>query len=885
MKMEIRRNTTISENVDVQDPLLPEVDFTEEELSIIDAAQIAGNYLKAPNGEDTLLNPKQWVQVRTSAFKDWFGDWEINPDSASKVLDQNGEPRVMYHGSRSRFNEFDIEKSGRSGKMGNLGFWFTGMESFAQNFAKEILWGNEEHVITYNTFLALKNPKVYDRIDVEKEKELLKQNLTPIREEIQELKDRWKGVDNDWCAYEAFNKAVNNMFHNEEVKEYYANRTLASRDAINDGERLSDLLVQDKLISDKLVELIYSDPYEQLNTDLYKIAGMNAHAANVGGLGMAIDNEKDIIAMFKKDLASNGFDGIIIRGTKYDKHLADGENDQYVVFTSNQIKSAENNIGSFSLNNDDIRYRFIGEKGAANMDKFEEASIRLNNLRVAKEMETSGKSPSSIKMATGWERGADEKWRYEQDDSQITFKFAEQNYGLYNQRIFSGDLKEFIYDYELFHTYPELNDYKICFEDFPDDDGTMGYVNGKEIHLRATTLADFTDIERRNIVNEFKKKYIIHEIQHLIQDIEGFASGNDPIPTIKDIIDFSNIHDEAVLIDSKRKDLEAKEALINNSSSKEDNRATTLEWIDVYKRSRSFQIKTGFKPDVFLAKCSDVDKYALYRYYRASGEVEARNVESRMEMTSEERRNRLAFETEDVIRKDQIFLYDNLGAASFSMKDLQAEIDNISDTLCITIDTINDYSDIESKSVSDLSEKRIAKGWYEPSTGKVVVVLPNVESISDLQATILHEVVAHKGLSGLLGDKLPYMMNHIYTHLPDEERIIIQQNAIDHYKGDTLIATEEYLAEKAEKGVFEPSVWIKIKSAIKDFFRSIGIKLTMKDYELNNLLWKGRESLSKEQTVTVEQKKDPASFSIDHIELPVMNAVHNRQMTEQTLMI
>ena len=45
---------------------------------------------------------------------------------------------------------------------------------------------------------------------------------------------------------------------------------------------------------------------------------------------------------------------------------------------------------------------------------------------------------------------------------------------------------------------------------------------------------------------------------------------------------------------------------------------------------------------------------------------------------------------------------------------------------------------------------RSAKGWYDPKTGEVTIVLPNAENVGDVQATILHEVVGHKGLRGLL---------------------------------------------------------------------------------------------------------------------------------------
>ena len=43
---------------------------------IVDEARVNGTYLKALNGKASNLNEKQWIQVRTKAFKDWFGDWE-----------------------------------------------------------------------------------------------------------------------------------------------------------------------------------------------------------------------------------------------------------------------------------------------------------------------------------------------------------------------------------------------------------------------------------------------------------------------------------------------------------------------------------------------------------------------------------------------------------------------------------------------------------------------------------------------------------------------------------------------------------------------------------------------------------------------------------------
>ncbi len=62
--------------------------------------------LIAPNGKQSNLTPEQYKLVRTPQFKAWFGDWENDPTNASKVIDDNGEPLVVYHGTLQKFNVF-----------------------------------------------------------------------------------------------------------------------------------------------------------------------------------------------------------------------------------------------------------------------------------------------------------------------------------------------------------------------------------------------------------------------------------------------------------------------------------------------------------------------------------------------------------------------------------------------------------------------------------------------------------------------------------------------------------------------------------------------------------------------------------------------------------
>lgn len=94
----------------------------EEQYILENAKRDSEGRLLAPNGKPSNLTEKQYVQVRTKAFKDWFGDWEkeytpqTNNKNVSKVVDENGEPLVVYHGTRSGFSTVDFNKSENQAK-------------------------------------------------------------------------------------------------------------------------------------------------------------------------------------------------------------------------------------------------------------------------------------------------------------------------------------------------------------------------------------------------------------------------------------------------------------------------------------------------------------------------------------------------------------------------------------------------------------------------------------------------------------------------------------------------------------------------------------------------------------------------------------------------
>jgi hypothetical protein len=89
--------------------------------------------LIAPNGKPSNLTHQQWNLVRTPAFKSWFGDWENDPKNASKVVDENGEPLVVYHGTKKVFTSF-YEKSYLGSQHQSLNYFTTSYKTSVDDY-------------------------------------------------------------------------------------------------------------------------------------------------------------------------------------------------------------------------------------------------------------------------------------------------------------------------------------------------------------------------------------------------------------------------------------------------------------------------------------------------------------------------------------------------------------------------------------------------------------------------------------------------------------------------------------------------------------------------------------------------------------------------------
>lgn len=411
-----------------------------------------GTFMKAPNGKPTNLDERQWLQVRTKNFLDWFGDWINNPEEASKVVDENGEPLVVYRASR---------------------------------------WA------------GLKNPPAFAS----------------------------KG------DYTIFDKSRNSSGF------FFTNKKSAEE----------------------------------------RYTGRNLRAFFLNSRNPDTSNNFNILQADREVSIGMGYDSVLFTP---DKEGVNGDNFEVKVFEPNQIKSATDNNGEFSSANDDINMFVIGEKGAAAFDAAEEASVRMDNLAVAVDMENSGKDALTIKQATGWERGADGKWRYEEMDLQINKKWFDKvkSMELSERRELSFKLKDIVDSNEisrLIQQYPLIASLTITVANgnfFDILQSTRGSYNPETNTLMLNFARVFLGDD---VTIESIRSTLMHEIQHLIQTEEGFAEGGNT-RVVEDRPEMKKLMQLSDTLKSKEDQLFAEE---NQDNIKLINQVETLgEYTEEYKR-------------------------------------------------------------------------------------------------------------------------------------------------------------------------------------------------------------------------------------------------------------------------------------------------------------
>lgn len=179
------------------------------------------------------------------------------------------------------------------------------------------------------------------------------------------------------------------------------------------------------------------------------------------------------------------------------------------------------------------------------------------------------------------------------------------------------------------------------------------------------------------------------------------------------------------------------------------------------------------------------------------------------------------------------------------------------------IQVVADPKELTSDNAEQQARMRRSKGFYDPATGKVVVVLPNNANVEDVAETVFHEVVAHKGLREMLGDEnYDAFCDEVYDHLKDDLKEEVDRETTRRferepekgYEHHRRVSVDELFGRMAEKGFedftkAERGIWAKLKAkvleAINKFLGALKLPKWIKlgDNELRYMLWRSHEKL------------------------------------------
>ena len=264
-------------------------------------------------------------------------------------------------------------------------------------------------------------------------------------------------------------------------------------------------------------------------------------------------------------------------------------------------------------------------------------SANLQTLREAQEMQKAGADMESIRKATGWHLGMEGKWRFEIDDSGLQLRGDAADLSNYTT------LGELVDAPELFEAYPQLKDVRLAFADL--EDGERGYFSSGD---NTIVLSE----ELRGAPEDT----LVHEIQHAIQDVEGFASGASPEYWARREYASGDLVTERLQREYDRTlnrlsradqnqyirymelERELDRLFLSDENSEDGKRYAKLE-AEQDALYEALYPNQWFRDLLDLSRrMTDAPGEYLRMYENTAGEIEARDAASRRRMTAEERR-------------------------------------------------------------------------------------------------------------------------------------------------------------------------------------------------------------------------------------------------------
>lgn len=301
-----------------------------------------------------------------------------------------------------------------------------------------------------------------------------------------------------------------------------------------------------------------------------------------------------------------------------------------------------------NLQREKVRFQIVGERGLQNSND----TYRKQQLETAKALKEAGADNRLLWETTGWYNTQD-GWKSELSDGKIidtTFPFESTEEGFEN-KVAKTKLENFYYNPSLYEFYPSLRDVEVIFYKEPETSSLNqdnGFVDGNKIFINDKNYG-FNEARENREAEKIHKgiQSLTHEIQHLIQGIEGFERGG-------------NENTFRRLVETQVRFVRN---LFNEGSNQSRTRAESI--MEHSGISRMLSIRFGENSTAshgrMLASMSEqgieqlIEDVSYYNYLRMAGEVEARNVAKRLSYTEEYKQSKSPLDTEEFYEKDKIY--------------------------------------------------------------------------------------------------------------------------------------------------------------------------------------------------------------------------------------
>ena len=260
-------------------------------------------YIHSIRDSESSVKPKFENVTKSQQFKRWFGDWEKKPNTASKIVNEDGTPRIIYHQTAAEFNVFSNANplAGRNDSETPNGF-------FAKDNDADIGVGGNKQMALYGD---MKKPLHFkDRAEA---KAWYSEHIDGYRG----LTEKLNKLDEEYQSKYDAQETANDEYYEQNYEAYVADDAEVTQKILENEDKLDDILEQWKETTDT----IRGELRELLDSYF-------------------IEND-------------SGYDGIIL---DFDGRRK-GENvKSYIFFKNTQLKSATDNVGLFDKKNPDIRY-------------------------------------------------------------------------------------------------------------------------------------------------------------------------------------------------------------------------------------------------------------------------------------------------------------------------------------------------------------------------------------------------------------------------------------------------------------------------------------------------------------------------------------------------